>query len=125
MSIKPAIASIFLKCDYWPMVDEINAKDDNGAHDWQFNFISIHFSPWSKTWSLFSPLNLVDQVTGARPSFEDEKFETFEAALNFAVDRALEHSKFIVICSDPESGRDLQPSRITNSQNVNGVFIAG
>lgn len=125
MSIKPAIASIFLKCDYWPMVDKMNKEESEGAYDWQFNFISLHFSSFSKTWSLCSSLDLVDQVTGARPSFEDEKFETFEAALNFAVDRALEHSKFIVICSDPETGRDLQPSRITDSQNINGVFIAG
>ena len=119
MSIKPAIASIFLKCDYWPMVNKVNETENNGAHPWQSDFISIHKSSFSNDWTLCTSLDLCDQVTGARPSFEDVKHETFQEALNAAVTVALKHSKHIVICSDPETGNDLQPDRRHN----NGIFI--
>lgn len=119
MSIRPATASIFLKCDYWPMVDKMNREEDNGAHPWQNDFISIHKSSFSNDWTLCSSLDLVDPITGARPSFEEVRHETFQEALNAAVAVALEHSKHIVVCSDPETGYDLQPDRSRN----NGIFV--
>lgn len=115
--MKPAPATIFLKCDYWPMIHKMSQEDET-VKDWQSDFISIHKSGFGRYWTLCSSLDLVNQETGACPSFEDIKHETFQEALNAAVAVGLEHSKFIVICSDPETGYDLQPDRSRN----NGVF---
>lgn len=116
--IRPAPATIYLKQDYWTMIHKAN-KEEGIYQPWQSDFISISMSSFDKTWSLCTSLDLIDQVTGARPSFEDKRMETFQEALNFAVSIALEHGKHIVICSDPETGYDLQPDRSRN----NGIFV--
>lgn len=115
--MKPATASIFLKCDYWPFANEARRQDES-ATDWMFSFLPIHF--FGNDWSIHSSLDLCDQ-SGTRPSFEDERFDTFDQALNRAVELALTHDKFIVVCNDPETGYDLQPDRSRD----NGLFING
>lgn len=106
------------------MVDKMNKDENNGAYPWQSEFISVHYNKFSNSWSLCAFMSIRPE-NGYCVPFEDIKHETFQEALNAAVDQALIHSCHVVVCSDPETGRDLQPSRVTDSQNVNGVFIAG
>lgn len=64
MAIQPAPATIFLKCDYWPLIDKMRQEDETTT-GFMFEFLSLH--AYNGIWSICSCLSLIDQVTGACP----------------------------------------------------------
>lgn len=95
----PEPGRLYILADYWPRVHAAREAgreiDNNRAHD----FISVHRDTWSPTFSLLSPLRLIDRQAPTRPDFEKETFETREAATASALELAAHHGAFVVDCT--------------------------
>lgn len=86
------------KNEYWDSVGF-----GPGMPAWAFDFVSVHVDPLLDcrkplTFSLVSPMCLVEHPSAKRPAWEQKKFKTQEAATAFAVKLALKHGLFVVDC---------------------------
>lgn len=102
--------TVMRKDDYWPLVDRAGGSPDlykQGIDTCAF--ISVHKS-FDGLYSLCAPLFLVKD-SGERPFFEQAKMQDFTVALMAAIELALQHDTFVVICDDPITGKNMQPSR--------------
>lgn len=102
--------TVMRKDDYWPLVDKAGGSPDlykQGIDTCAF--ISIHKKP-NGLYNLCAPLFLVKD-SGERPFFEQAKMADFTVALMSAIELALQYDTFVVICDDPITGKQMQPSR--------------
>jgi hypothetical protein len=90
--------------EYWQRAEKHRAETGK-LPDWVFDFVSVHelvvFPKWGEKvirYGLHSPMLLVDKVTGYRPKWEDEKWETKKEAVREARKLAREHGVWVVDC---------------------------
>jgi hypothetical protein len=102
---KPRTGQVFQKDTYWKAIEAMRPEGERLPEDiraWCFDFISVHGPIVSKSgidaWSLCSPMCLVNEKTGARPSFEGVNLPSKATALEYAARLAYMRGLHVVIC---------------------------